>query len=137
MSTPFELAAVTASAAIDTVFGEAFEIIAMKTGSDVNSPRIADTSRALFSVKAVFCAPSTSTYPQGRPPFADDSAQRVDITNPCISVDSRLLAWAARQGDRVTRLKTGDVFEISKVLPDSSSTRTVFSLTSRKRGEPQ
>lgn len=137
MSTPFDLAAATASAAIDAVFGEVFEIIAMKTGDDVNSPRIADASRASFSVKAAFCAPSTSAYPQGRPPFTDDSAQRVDITKPRISVDSRLLAWAPRLGDRVTRLNTGDIFEISKILPDSSSTRTALSLTSRKRREPQ
>jgi hypothetical protein len=137
MATPFELAAVTASAAIDAVFGEVFEITAMKAVSDVNSPRIADETRSSFSVKAAFSAPSASTFPHGRGRVQDDDAQRVDITKPRISVDSRLLAWAARQGDRVTRLKTGDVFEISKVLPDSSSTRTVFSLTSRKRGEPQ
>lgn len=137
MPTPFELAAAMASASLDQIFGEVFEIAAMKAAGDVNSPKIADETRPSFSVAGILTLPSNSTFPRGNGAIRDISASRITVTTPRLSADRRLLRWSPRQGDRVTRIKTGDVYEINKVLPDASSVRTVFGLTNRKAGAPQ
>lgn len=129
MSTPFEKAAQLASSAVDTIYGELFTFIAMKAGVDRGSPRIIDTSRAVFSVTAAFYDPSKSGFPHARG-TANNQAQRHVITEPFVSVDNDRLNWSAVTGDRVTRQKTGEQYEIARPMPDGVR-RTIFVLTAK------
>lgn len=105
MSSPFQLAAAIASASLDQIFGEVFELAAMKAASDVCSPKIADETRPSFSVAGILTSPSESTFPRARGAIRDvGAALMVTVTPPHLSLDRRLLPWSPRQGDRVTRI---------------------------------
>ncbi|QDM26995.1 hypothetical protein FNL56_13395 [Tardiphaga sp. vice304] len=132
MPTPFEIAAAMNSAAVDTVYGEAFQCFAMAAAGDVDGPRQADPARDSFTVTGGFLAPSHSVLPHARGSVQDDNAHKVAISVPRVSFDNRLMVWPLRPGDRVVRLKTGETFEVAKALPDGVL-RTMFSLTARKR----
>jgi hypothetical protein len=132
-STPFETAATMTSAAVDLVYGETFTFTGMKAAADVDSPRVADPARPAFDATGGYVAPSQAIYPHARGSIADAHAQKTVASQPLVSVDNDRLAWPVTTGDRVTRKKTGEVFEISRPLPDGVR-RTVFHLTARKRG---
>src|SRR4051794_37664233 len=109
MPTPFETAAAMTSAAVDTVYGESFPLIAMKPADDVNSPRVPDAARPTFTAIGAYVAPSQSILPHARGPIADDNAGKVIASQPLVSIDNARLQWPVTTGDRVTRLKTGEM----------------------------
>ncbi|MDA9521639.1 hypothetical protein XI06_15120 [Bradyrhizobium sp. CCBAU 11434] len=132
MSTPFELAAAQTSAAVDSVFGEPFTFVGMKTGDDVDAARIADPDRPAFDAIGAYVAVTSALYPHARGSIADDHVQKTVASQPLVSIDNANLQWAVVTGDRCTRQKTGEVFEISRPMPDGVK-RTIFHLTARKR----
>ncbi|CUT12533.1 hypothetical protein BF49_3613 [Bradyrhizobium sp.] len=132
MPNPFEQAALQTSAAVDSVFGELFTFTAMKATTDVDAPRAADPDRQAFDAIGAYVAVTSSFYPHARGGVADDHAQKMVASQPLVSIDNANLRWVVVTGDRVTRQKTGEVFEISRPMPDGVK-RTIFHLTARKR----
>lgn len=132
MPTPFETASAMTSAAVDRVYGESFQMIAMKPNLDVDALRIPDPARPAFTAVGAYVAPSQAVYPHARGAIADDHAQKLVASQPLASFDNAALAWPVTTGDRVLRLKTGELFEVARPLPDGVR-RTVLHLTSRKR----
>jgi hypothetical protein len=132
VSTPFERAAKKASAAVDAVFGEAFDFIAMKSPGDVDAKRVPDGTRPSFTAVGGYLGPSHSVLPHARGSIQEDSAHKLAISTPRVSVDNARMPWTVVAGDHVRRQKTGEVYEVAKPLPDGV-TRTMFTLTARKR----
>ncbi|WP_438278085.1 hypothetical protein [Nitrobacter sp.] len=132
MPTPFELAAAMSSAAVDTVYGESFTFIAMKVGDDVDSPRIEDTTRPQFTAVGAYIGSAKAVLPHARGSIPDDNARRVVASEPYVSVDNGNMLWVVTIGDRATRLKTGETFEVSRSIFDGVK-RTRIHLTARKR----
>lgn len=131
MPTPFETAAAMTSAAVDMVYGESFQLTGMKHGADVDSSRVTDPARPVVTVTGAYVAPAQSMWPHARGK-ADDNAHKVNASVPRVSIDTAQLPWPVMIFDRVTRLKTSEVFEVSKSLPDGVR-RIVLYLTARKR----
>lgn len=129
MPTPFETAAAMTSAAVDTIYGETFTFIAMKVGVDRGSPRVIDTARPVFSAIGGFVDPAKSAFPKARG-APNNEAQRHVVTEPFVSVDNARLTWAPVTGDRVTRGKTGDQYEVARPMADGVA-RTLFFLTGK------
>lgn len=129
MTSPFEQAAALTSAAVDFVYGEQFRFIGMKPGVDRGAARVLDTTRIAFDVAGGFIDPSKQAYPHARG-TSQNAAQRHVVTEPFVSIDNGNMQWAAITGDRVTRLKTGVQYEISRPMPDGV-TRTVYFLTGK------
>ncbi|MBR0871195.1 hypothetical protein JQ633_12560 [Bradyrhizobium tropiciagri] len=134
MTSPFEIAASMTSAAVDRIFGEkeGFQFVATMASPDVDLPRVPDPARPTFTAIGAYAAPSQSMFPPTRGPATEDNAQRISASVPLVSFDNANLAWPATVGDRVTRLKTGETFEISRPMPDGVR-RTIFYLSARKR----
>ncbi|NEV79419.1 hypothetical protein DYI24_20505 [Rhodopseudomonas sp. BR0C11] len=136
MPSPFDIAAAKASSAIDRVFGEeeGFALIAMAEQDDVNLPRGIDVSRPSFVITGAYRAPSGSKFMQARSPFQEDRAPKASISTPHVSFASASLRWPLRPKDVVMRNRTGEQFEITKVLPDGAA-RTIVHLTARQRSD--
>ena len=132
MATPFDLAAKKASAAIDGVFGESFDVIAMTSPGDVDAKQVADVTRSTFIAIGGFLGPSRSMLPHARGSIQDDNAQKLAVSVPRVSIDNARMPWTVVKGDYIHRHATGEVFEVAKSLPDGV-TRTTFTLTARKR----
>jgi hypothetical protein len=135
MPTPFENAAAMASAAVDAVYGESFQLIAMKSPADVNASRLADQARPSFFAIGAYLAPFKPILPHARGSIQDDNAHKFAASTPMVSIDNANLQWPVETGDRMLRMGTGDLFEVSKPLPDGIR-RTVLHLTLRKRNAP-
>jgi hypothetical protein len=129
MTSLFDQAAALTSAAVDSVYGEAFTFIGMKPGADRGSAKILDSSRPAFDVTGGFIDSSKSAYPHARG-TAQNAAQRHVVTEPFASIDNVNMQWPAITGDRVTRLKTGEQYEIARPMPDGV-TRTLYFLTGK------
>ena len=132
MPTPFELAAKKASTALDGVFGERFDVIAMTFPGSVNAKRVPDATRPMFTTIGGYMGPSQSKLPHARGSIQDDNAQKVAVSVPRVSIDNTRMPWTVVAGDYIRRHATDEVFEVAKSLPDGV-TRTTFTLTARKR----
>lgn len=129
MTSLFDQAAALTSAAVDSVYGETFTFIGMKPGADRGSPRVPDPSRPAFDVVGGFIDPSKRAYPHARG-TAQNAAQQHVVTEPFASIDNVNMRWAAITGDRVTRKKTAEQYEIARPMPDGV-TRTLYILTGK------
>ncbi|TYL80170.1 hypothetical protein [Bradyrhizobium cytisi] len=132
MPSPFEQAAAQTSAAVDSIFGELFTFTAMKENGDVDAKRVVDPDRPDFDAIGAYLAATSSLYPHARGSIADDHVQKTAASQPLVSIDNANLRWPVVTGDRCTRQKTGEVFEVSRPMPDGVK-RTIFHLTARKR----
>lgn len=129
MPTPFEIAAAQTSAAVDTIYGETFTFVGMKAAADARLPKAVDADRPAFSVIGGWVGPAKSVYPRA-PGRSSDQAQRHAASEPFVSVDNARMQWQAVTGDRVTRLKTGIQYEISRPMPDNI-VRTLYFLAGK------
>lgn len=129
MPTIFEQAAALTSSAVDLVYGELFTVIGMKDGVDRNSPKAIDADRPAFTVTGAFFGPAKIGHPHARG-TASNAAQAHVVSEPFVSIDNAKLAWAVAARDRVTRLKTGEQYEISRPMPDAAA-RTLLFLTGK------
>jgi hypothetical protein len=134
MPTPFENAAAMASAAVDAVYGESFQLIAMKSRRRRQCARLADSTRPTFFAVGAYLAPFKAILPHARGSIQDDNAHKFAASTPMVSIDNANLQWPVETGDRVLRMATGDLFEVSKPLPDGIR-RTVLHLTLKKRNQ--
>lgn len=133
MSSAFEDAAKAGSLILNERHGEKFVFRAMKTApAGPNAPRVADELRGELTVIGVYAGPPKAMFPRARASINDDAAHRSDISTPRVSVDRRLMPWVVQPFDRVERVKTGQTFEIAKVMP-GDAIRTMFVLTARMR----
>jgi hypothetical protein len=120
MPTPFQNAAAMASAAVDAIYGESFQLIAMKAAADVNASRLADAARPSFFAIGAYLAPFKSILPHARGSIQDDNAHKFAASTPMVSIDNANLQWPVETGDRVLRMATGDLFEVSNRCPTAS-----------------
>ncbi|MCG6204194.1 hypothetical protein LPW26_06075 [Rhodopseudomonas sp. HC1] len=133
LMTPFERAAAKASRAIDRVHGETFLFEAFTVGADVDLPKVADPSRPSFMAVAAWHNATSSITPKARGSVQDDNAHAWTLGQPFVTVNDAGLQWRPRPGDRITRAKTGAVYEITKPPRPDGVARTTIPLTDRKR----
>lgn len=133
MPTPFDALDSLLSGAVNSVFGEVFLFEAFKTADDVDLPKIADTSRAAFSAIAVWVEQSRSTTPHARGALQDDNAHNWTASHPELTIDDANLSWRPQPGDRVTRVETGSVYQISRPPRPDGMGHTTIQLSERKR----
>ena len=129
MTSLFQDAAVAASAAVDTVFGEPWIYQPMAAGGDVNARRAPDPDRAALPITGAYIDPyaralSGPTRSQGVKAEQPGHASG----RPALSLDLAQLPYEPRRGDRVTRLNTGEVFEVAEDRPDRTGPRTMLDL---------
>lgn len=132
MATPFPARAARLSAAIDNAFGEQFTFDAMIRPDDVNARVVPDGSRLSFTATAVWESPHKSQTPKGRGAASDDRAHNWQASLPSITIEDAKMLWLVQQGDRVTRLLDGSVYQALAPLPNGFG-RTTIHLSSRKR----
>lgn len=114
MPSLFQEAAAIASAAVDDVFGEEFLYQPM-TADDVNARPSIDPNRAPLTIVAAFLdsyarAESGPARTQGvaaeRPGHAS--------SRPQVTFDRRALPYDVCKGDRLTRVDTGETFQVAE-----------------------
>lgn len=119
MGTIFEDACAAASNAVDAVYADAegwlYQPYAVTSGGDVNARPAPDSSRAPMNVIGVYIdgyarAMSAQVRRQGVTPEKPGHAS----SRPQIDLDVTQLPYPVRNGDRITRLKTGQVFKIAE-----------------------
>lgn len=127
----FAQAAVAASLAVDAVYGESWSVQPMAT-SDPNGRGGPDPNRAALTITAAFQsayarASSAGARQQGiKPERPGHSSERPRISyDParCVlvdGVDPAPLPYRLRDGDRVTRLKTGTIYRLAEMRTDDT-----------------
>jgi hypothetical protein len=116
VGTVFEDACAAASTSVDMVYSEGwlYQPYAVTSG-DVNTRLTPDASRAPMNVIGVYIDPyarafSAQVRHQGVTPEKPGHAS----SRPQIDLDVTQLPYPICDGDRVTRLKTGEVFHIAE-----------------------
>jgi hypothetical protein len=118
VGTIFEDACAAASNSIDMVYADAegwsYQPYAATSG-DVNARSTPDSSRAVLTVTGVYIDPyarafSSQVRHQGVTPEKPGHAS----SRPQLDLDVTQLPYPVRSGDRVTRIKTGQVFKIAE-----------------------
>lgn len=111
-----------ADRSIDRSFGETFNFQPMR--EIINGEAVPDEDRATVAgVQGVFAEHAEDYAMQGGSGF---SPGRVSAA-PRLSIRIDEWQFIVQKFDRVTRLKTGQVYEVTKVLPDDLS-RSILSL---------
>lgn len=121
--TPFDLLAAELNAAVNGLRGEGFRLLPMARATDVNAPAAADPDRAILDFTATYDDPGTragsavegwqvATIRKGNPGHTSD--------RPAVHAERSLFAVRPRQGDRLSRDATGEVFEIAEIVPAGS-----------------
>lgn len=131
LSSAFAQAAVAASIAVDAVYGEIWTVQPMAT-SDPNARRSPDPGRAVLTVTAAYQsayarASSGPARQQGvkneRPGHATERPRISFDMARCVVVDGAepaALPYRLRDGDRVTRLKTGTTYQLAELRTDDT-----------------
>ncbi|PZQ13639.1 MAG: hypothetical protein DI565_13940 [Ancylobacter novellus] len=115
----FDDAFAAAGDAIDVVFGEDFEAIPRaRVGGDVNARLVADPSREPFGFVGSFVAVDEEFHTEGRR-MPQTATRASSAPRTTIDVAVSELRYVPKSGDLVRRLKTGEVFEVSKTPADS------------------
>jgi hypothetical protein len=111
-----------ASAAVDAVYGEPAGFIYRPHAhvSDVNAPFAPDPDRPVMTITAAFIdsfarAHSGPARVQGVKP---DARPGHASTRPMISIDKAQLPYEVRQGDRIERIKTGQLYHLAEPRRD-------------------
>ncbi|HWL06730.1 MAG TPA: hypothetical protein VNQ99_17640 [Xanthobacteraceae bacterium] len=130
MPSPFAARDAKLSGAIDNAFGEALTLAGRRQVADVNLPRDEDPDRLPMLVVGTFDDATGTIYPNARG-YASDHAYQRAASKPIATIDDALLTWQPRDGDLLTRVFNGAVYEIARVQPDGYG-RTVLTLTAKK-----
>lgn len=108
------------SAAIDDTFGEIVTVTPVQAGKP-NFPGAPEPERAV-TVTAVFTSPA-KRVDMGKPPDnwrrESGGAVHISSSDPSFSFRSGTLPFAMSQGFRIQVCRTGELFEVKDVKPDS------------------
>lgn len=121
MPTPFDAATKAAASSVGRVMGEAFAYIPMTTPADRNARPTADPERAVvdaFTAVPGFPSARAESGPVRTPGVTAERPGHAS-TRPFISFPLARLPYAARKGDRVKRLATGELYQIAELLPSA------------------
>jgi hypothetical protein len=131
VGTIFEDACAAASNSVDTVYAEGwtYQPYAVTAAGDVNARPTPDTSRASMNIIGVYIDPyarafSAQVRHQGVTPEKPGHAS----SRPQLDLDATQLPYPICNGDRVTRLKTGEVFHIAEPKFPSAGPRKQLDL---------
>lgn len=119
------------SAGLAKGFGEDFTFTARKADTDVNNPKVADTSRTQFTATGVFAGGTKERRPPARG-YAADHAQGVVASPPRASFEDAALLWTPIEGDLALRVEEEVTYAVARTLPDSFG-RTLIYFTAKKR----
>jgi hypothetical protein len=105
------------SAAVDDTMGE-LVLVTPATVSKANFPSVADPSRSV-TVVAAFMQKSKTTImgPEGKI-GGHAVSPLVETSEPVFSFGYNILPWPIQQSYRITRLCSGETFEVTNVKPD-------------------
>ena len=131
MSSAFAKLERVAHQALDRVFAEALTITAQAVpDGDVNRRKRADPSRQPMTLQGVFLSDIENVRLPAR--GASDAGVQPRTGNaPVFDVATGDLAWVPQEGDLVTRLATGAIYQIAKA-PSDVEGRTFLHLTARR-----
>ena len=131
MTTAFAKLERVAHQALDRVFAEALTITAQAVpDGDVNRRKRADPSRQPMTLQGVFVSDIEKVRLPARG-ASDAGVQPRTGNTPVFDVATADLAWVPQEGDLVTRLETGAIYQIAKV-PSDVEGRTFLHLTARR-----
>lgn len=131
MTTPFDALAEVAGATVDVFAAEGFTLSPRKRpDDDANARSVADPDRAEAAFRAIFVEPSERGFLDSRA-HADSAASAIVSTKPAIDFPVSALLYAIAEGDRVTREKTGQAYDVAEVHPDGFG-RVRATLNARK-----
>lgn len=121
--TIFRDAALVASGAVDTVFGELWDYAPMRSDDD-NARGSPDPDRAPLTITGAYIDPSMRAF-GGPTRTAGVRAEHPGHASarPALNLDFTQLPFAPRHGDRVTRQETGETFKIAESRPDKTGPR--------------
>ena len=132
MSTAFPARSARLAAATDRALGELFRFEAM-IRTDPNARPVADGSRVTFEAIAQWDGPASSQTPTARGSASDDRAHNWAASRVSISIEDIKMPWLVVQGDKVTRMLDGTVYQALAPLPGSVIGRTTIHMTSKAR----
>lgn len=103
------------SDAVDRLFGESFGFSPMMLPANVNARPVVDPDRLTSTVTGIFDARSRSVSTVG-----PQQGPGVSAPGPWLSLDDRQFdsGQPPRRNDRLKRLTTGEVYEISEITVD-------------------
>lgn len=121
--TLFRDAATAASGAVDTVFGELWDYAPMRA-DDGNARKSPDPDRVTLTITGAYIDPSMRAFggPTRTPGVRAEHPGHAS-SRPALNLDFTQLPYAPRQGDRVTRRETGELYEIAECRPDKTGPR--------------
>lgn len=108
----------SASANIDTFFGEAFNYMPMAL---IGGKMIVDASRGAMAITAAFDSAAAVDDVIGQRNMSGvskDVASKIATMHATVDIASSALPYPPRAKDRLTRLVDGAIFEVSAVLQD-------------------
>lgn len=122
MPSPFDALAARLNGAVNGLRGEGFTLVPMAK-ADVNARPAPDGTRAEVAFTATFDDQGnragsgvedwqSASIRKGQPGHTTD--------RPEVHAERSLFAARPRQGDRLRRTATGDVFEIAEIVPSGS-----------------
>lgn len=128
-----------ASATVDAIFAEDFEIEARSVPAidapvlangrpDVDARRTGSTTRLSYAFRGVFVAAGSVIHAHGRA-MADSTTRAIVTDRPMIDVDVASLQQRPARGDIIRRFETGERFEISDPLKAVDHRRAQIWLT--------
>lgn len=123
MPPPFDALARRLNATVNGLLGEAFTLMPVARGRDVNAPPGPDLDRAEVAFTGTFIDPGAragsgvdslraASIRKGNPGHTSD--------RPTVQAERRLFAVRPRQGDRLQRAATQETFVIAEILPAGS-----------------
>ena len=115
--------AAAASATVDAVYAEGFELrpradpdiaapILANGRPDVNARPVTSTTRNVVAFRGVFVAPGSTVHAHGRG-MADSTTRAMVTERAMIDVDVRALAVRPERNDVIRRLDTGEEFRVA------------------------
>lgn len=115
---------------LDEAFGEVVTISPrVAKAGDANARSVADPTRPVMVVTAIWDDTPAEAYPQSRT-LPEKSTREVNDADVKLTIAKARLPYAPRQNDRVTRMQTNVSFLIASV-EDNGETEWLIDLSAR------
>jgi len=141
MPSLFATLGTVAGATVDAVFSEGFYLEPLAPPEptagrvpDVNARPVASTARSLLMFSGTYVAPGDLMNAHGRTK-ADSTTHPIVGEKAMVDVPVTGLPQRPREGDRIHRLDTGEVFGVAKVLPGDFGRLRIYLTDALRRPE--
>lgn len=139
MPSLFAALGAAAGATVDAVYSEAFTLEPMAEPAsvdgrpaDVNARRVPSSTRPGLPFLGTYVAPGDLMNAHGRTK-ADATTHAIAGEKALIDIPVTALPQRPRDGDRVIREDTGEIFEVAKVLPGDFGRLRIYVTDAQRR----